>query len=110
MTAAFSLGADSLDRARRREERQPAPSISTAQAPTGMPRNEPAAPLEPSQLPVTKKQQSHQLQLRRAMPEAEQQESYWLLGREQGTHSPLHTLLVVMLVRMAKDVLLVYPA
>jgi len=44
------------------------------------------------------------------MPEAEQQESYWLLGREQGTHSPLHTLLVVMLVRMVKDVLLVYPA
>ena len=54
MTATFSLGADSLDRARRREERQPAPSISTAQAPTGKPRNEPAAPLEPSQLPVIK--------------------------------------------------------
>jgi len=44
------------------------------------------------------------------MPEAEQQESYWLLRKEPGPHSPLHVLLVVMLVRMAKDVLLVYPA
>jgi len=54
MTATFSLGADSLDRGRRREERQQARSISTTPAPTGMPRSEPAAPLEPSQLPVIK--------------------------------------------------------
>jgi hypothetical protein len=54
MATTFSLAADSLDKARRREERQPAPSISTTPAPTETPRSGPAAPLETSQLPVTK--------------------------------------------------------